>query len=234
MRCWFGLYSPAAICRMEHGIVSDVKQGRHSLRTLTSCGLAVCLGAIPFGVAFGIWRSPFQALVSGLKMPVLIFSTILISAAANTLLAQVLGARLSFRKVLNAMAFAFAITSVMLGSLSPATCFLAMQAPQAGSAEQWIAYRQVLLINSAWIALCGLTGNACLYRLLRGLTSSRATAARVLLSWILMAGLAGSELAWILSPFLAKPGIPVPLINPDAFRGNIFEYVVQTVTGGLR
>jgi len=46
-------------------------------------------------------------------------------------------------------------------------------------------------------------------------------------------GFVGCELSWILSPFLAKPGISVPFINPDAFRSNFFEYLWRTAMGYL-
>jgi hypothetical protein len=169
--------------------------------------------------------------VSGIKMPLLMFATILASAVANTCLAQVLGAKLSFRQVLNAMTLAFAVASLMLGALSPVIWFLASQAPPVGSAGDDIAYRQILLINSSWVGVCGLAGNASLHRLLRQVTGSVRVATRVLTAWLLVAGLAGSELAWLISPFLARPDIAVPLLNPNAFSANIFEYALRALTG---
>jgi hypothetical protein len=110
--------------------------------------------------------------------------------------------------------------------------FFALQIPGPDSPNAMSVYRLLLPAHTAVIGLCGIIGHVRLYQLLRSLTGSTALARRVLGVWILVAGMAGGELSWVFSPFLAKPGIPVPMWNPDAFHGNFFEYLWWT-TGGL-
>jgi hypothetical protein len=174
-----------------------------------------------------------QALYSAVKMPLLILAVTGFSAVINTLLAQVLGARLSFRQVLVCELVGFAITSVLLAALCPLTFFFALQAPPAYSPAAMTSYRTLLLLNTSVVGLCGILGNVQLFRLLAALTGSPRLAGRVLAAWILVAGLTGCELSWLFSPFLARPDIPIPFTNPLAFSSNFFEYVYHAAFGGV-
>ena len=147
----------------------------------------------------------------------------------NIMLAQVLGSGLTSRQVWLCILTSLAIACTLLAALSPVLLFFELQLPSPDSPGAMSIYQAVLLVNTAAVGIAGIIGNIRLYRLLRAMTKSTAVAARVLTSWILVTGLTGCELSWVLSPFLAKPGIPIPLINPDAFNGNFFEYCFRTL-----
>lgn len=166
-------------------------------------------------------------------MPLLILAVTAFSSAINALLAQALGARLSFRQVFVCGLVGFAVTSALLGAVSPVTIFFALQAPPADGLAAMTSYRTLLLINTAAVGLCGLLGYVQLFRLLELLIGSARLAGRVLLSWILVTGLTGSELSWLFSPFLSRPDIPIPFFNPLAFSSNFFEYVFRAAFGGV-
>ncbi len=227
------LQTPAAICRTDDTIVASLAKDRTPLSLTVSCCIALTAGAACYGVAFGIWRSPRQALYSALKMPVLLLSVTAVSMLINMMLAQRLGARLSTRQVATCILMSLTISAVILGALSPVTAFLSLQCPPPRADGAFTVYRFLLLSHTAVVGIAGIAGNIRLYRLLVRLTPSTRIAARVLVSWILVTGLVGCELSWIMSPFLAKPGIPVPFINPNAFSGNFFEYAWRALTGGL-
>lgn len=183
-----------------------------------------------YGAVFGCWRSPQQAAYSAVKMPVFLLAFVILSGGLNMMLANILGLRVTFRQVACAMLINLAITGAILGSLSPAVLVCVAQAPGPESAGALTTYRLLLLAHTAIIGFGGLMGNLRLYRLLCGLTSSRRLAQRVWLCWFLVCVLVGSELSWVISPFLAKPHIPIPFFNPDALKGNFFEYLFNIVT----
>jgi len=227
------LPSPAALCRLDADLVSAMASARAWGKT-TAAGLVYALaGSAVFGAAFGCWRAPLQALYSALKMPVLILAVTGFSAVINTLLAQALGAALSFRQVLGCMLTGFAITSILLAAVAPCTLFFAWQAPPPDSSAALLSYRVLLPLNTAVVGVCGILANLRLFRLLATLTGSSRLAARVLIAWILASGLAGCELSWVLSPFLARPDLPIPFFNPNALTGNFFEYLFKAAFGVL-
>ena len=91
--------------------------------------MTILAGALLYGFAFGLWRAPLQALYSAVKMPVLFFATVVASALLNTMLAQLLGAGLSFRQVCTAMLFGLAVCAAILGALVPVVVLFLLQLP---------------------------------------------------------------------------------------------------------
>jgi len=210
---------------MDDTTVRALAEGRDSGALVWACLATVIVGSACYGAVFGLWRSPVQAAYSAFKMPGLILAVTLGSAAINSMLAQVLGSGLSLRQVCACILLSLAIASALLGALSPVMLFLVLQVPPQDSPQAMTVYRLLLVGHTAAIGLSGIVGNVRLYQLLVALTGSRTISIRVLTAWIMVSGLAGCELSWVASPFLAKPGIPVPLWNPDAFNGNFFEYL---------
>lgn len=217
------LYAPSALCRMDDAIIRAFRLRKGQVSMLIPMLLVVVLGSISYGAVFGLWRSFEQALLSSVKMPILIFSTMLGSGAINILAVNVLGARLSFAQVLNCQLLSFAITAIVLVALSPIALLFVLRVPGPDSVDAFVCYRALLAMHTGVIAFCGVIGNIRLYQLLKVLAPAHA--GRLLCIWLLTSGLVGCELSWIFSPFLAKPGIPIPFLNPDAFHSNFFEYI---------
>ena len=207
----------------------DVVQRLAGPRVRSGTAAAACgwllAGTACYGAVFGIWRSPEQACVSAVKMPLFVFLLVAFSALINVLLANVLGARLSSVQVTLCVLMGLAVTAIILLAVSPIMLFFALQCPPPSALNAMRVYWALLIAHTAVIGVAGVIGNVRLYRLLTRLIPSPNVARRVLASWLLITGLAGCELSWVLSPFLAKPALPVPLLNPNAFTGNFFEYL---------
>lgn len=226
--------SPAALCRLDADLVAALASGSADGKVLAAGVIYALTGSAVFGAVFGCWRAPVQAAYSALKMPVLIFAITAFSAMINTLLARALGAALSFRQVLGCMLTGFAIASILLAAVSPCALFFAWQAPPSNSSDAMTSYRVLLPLNTAVVGACGILANLRLYRLLAALTGSRRLAVRALIAWIMASGLAGCELSWLASPFLARPDLPIRFVNPNAFRSNFFEYLSRTAIGNFK
>lgn len=190
-----------------------------------TCLACICGGTALYGFAFGIWRSPLQALYAALKMPLLFISTVAASGLANIMLTHALGSGLTGRQVLTCIALSMAMAALLLGALSPVALFFALQSPTTSAAYPW-----VLLGHTATVGACGTIGTVRLHRLLKCLTRMPT---RLLVIWFLVSGFVGCQLSWILSPFLAMPDHPEPFFNPAAFSGNFYEYLWRTLFGGL-
>jgi hypothetical protein len=61
--------------------------------------------------------------------------------------------------------------------------------------------------------------------LLTRFSTQRISAIKVLFGWLAGNLLLGTQLCWIMRPFIGSPGLPVQFFRPDAFRGNFFEAV---------
>ena len=51
----------------------------------------------------------------------------------------------------------------------------------------------------------------------------------VLFAWLAGNLLLGSQLSWILRPFIGSPGLPVEFVRPTALKGNFYETVFRSV-----
>jgi len=68
-----------------------------------------------------------------------------------------------------------------------------------------------------------------LLRLLQVLSGSDRIARRVLFAWLASNLFLGSQLCWILRPFIGSPGLPVEFLRPNAFQGNFYETVFRAL-----
>jgi hypothetical protein len=186
----------------------------------------IVLGAGCYGAAMGWWRDPQQALFVAVKCPLIILLTTLGNALTNAMLAPLLGLNLPFRQSFSAILMSFTIAAAILGAFSPLIAFLVWNAPAMTSGVATGAtYNFILLAHVAVIALAGVTGNLRLFQLLAQLGGSRATAFRVLAAWLAGNLFLGSQLSWILRPFIGSPTLPVEFFRKAALHGNFFEAV---------
>lgn len=196
--------------------------------------LVIVVGSGAYGATIGLGRAPLQAIFAAAKFPLLILLTTAGNALLNGMLAQLLGLGISFRQAALAIGTSFAVASLVLAALAPVTLFLWWSVPPFSSAQAVIAHNATLVVHVALIALAGATGNAALFRLLADLSGSRARAAKILAVWLAGNLFLGSQLSWIMRPFVGSPGLPVEFFRADALRGNFYEATWRAVANLLR
>jgi hypothetical protein len=147
------------------------------------------------------------------------------------MLAPLLGLRLSFRASLVTVLMSFAITGAVLGAFSPLALFIVWNCPAMNPdlSLSGGAYNFILLMHVALIAIAGAAGTFRLGQLLRSLSPSPAVARRVLIAWLAANLFLGSQLSWLLRPFIGSPTLPVHFIRATAFQGNFYEAVIGSL-----
>jgi len=189
------------------------------------CAFVILLGSGLYGATVGLWRAPLQALFTAAKFPLLIFSTCAGNALLNGLLAQLLGSGLSFRQTSRAILFSFALTSLILGALSPISLFVLWNTPPLTADATTFGHSVTLVTHVGFIAAAGVIANHRLLCLLARASGGLTTARTVLLSWLGGNFLLGSQLAWIFRPFIGSPQLAVEFFRADPLRGNFYEAV---------
>jgi len=195
------------------------------IREALLCALVILLGSGVYGGTVGLWRAPLQSLYTAIKFPLLIFLTCAGNALLNGMLAQLLGSGLSFRQTSLTILLSFAITAAILGALSPVSLFVLYNTPPLSANTTLVGHSLTLLTHVFFIACAGVIANRRLFRLLTKASGDRRTARTVLLSWLGGNFLLGSQLAWILRPFIGSPGLAVEFLRADPLRGNFYEAV---------
>ncbi len=209
--------------------------GQWSARRFALHVMVIIIGAGLYGAAMGWWRDPQQALYVAIKFPLIILLTTLGNAVLNAMLAPLLGLNLPFRQSGLAVLMSFTIASAILGSFSPVIAFLIWNAPDMAVKNfSGSTYSLILLAHVSVIALAGVTGNVRLFQLLKQLGGSRSVARRVLFAWLAVNLFLGSQLSWILRPFIGSPTLPVEFVRQAAFHGNFFEAVFHSLQQIIR
>lgn len=201
------------------------------IRRALVCVAVICVGAGLYGAAMGSWRSPVQAGFNLVKFPLLLLATALGNALLNGMVAPLLGLNLPFRQSFLLVLMSFTVASLILGSFAPIVLFIVLNTPSlAGPAPVSPAnYAFVLLTQVALIAFAGVVANVRLVRLLEALGGSARLARRVLFAWLAGNLFLGSQLSWILRPFIGSPGLPVQFMREDALHGNFYEAVFRAL-----
>ena len=190
----------------------------------------IILGAGLYGAAMGWWRDPQQALFTAIKFPLVILLTTMGNALINAMLAPLLGLNIPFRQSFSAILMSFTVAAAILGAFSPVLAFMVWNAPPISPESiRGATYNLIKLANVAVIAFAGTTGNTRLFQLLARLGGSRAVALRVLFAWLVINLFLGSQLSWILRPFIGAPNLPVEFFRATALHGNFYENVFQSL-----
>ncbi len=190
-----------------------------------TCIVVILVGSGLYGFTVGLWRAPLQSLYTALKFPLLILLTCAGNAFLNGILAQLLGSDLSFRQTSRTILMSFALTGLILGALSPVSLFVLYNTPPLSSSATVLGHSITLLTHVSFIACAGIIANRRLYSLLEKMSGHRRTARMVLFSWLGGNFLLGSQLAWILRPFIGSPGLAIEFLRDDPLRGNFYEAV---------
>jgi hypothetical protein len=190
--------------------------------------IVMCAGL--YGAAMGWWRDPQQALFTAAKFPLVILLTTAGTALLNAMLAPLLGLNIPFRQSFSAILMSFTIAAAILGAFSPLMAFMVWNAPpMSPETIRGATYSFIKLANVVVIAFAGTTGNARLFQLLTRLGGSRTVALRVLFAWLAVNLFLGSQLSWILRPFIGSPSLPVEFFRATALHGNFYENVFHSV-----
>jgi hypothetical protein len=203
---------------------------RRELGWVAVCLAVIVVGCGLYGATVGLWHAPRQAAYTAIKFPLLVLLTTAGNAMLNGMLAQLLGTGLSFRQTSLAILLSFTLASLIFAAFSPLTLFYLWNMPPLRSGGGFAAMQ---LMHVALIAFAGVVANRRLLGLIRHYAQNEMAARRTLFAWLAGNLLLGSQIAWILRPFVGKPGLPIEFVREDALRGNFFESVFITVMSAL-
>jgi hypothetical protein len=195
------------------------------------CLAAIVVGAGLFGAAMGWWRAPLQAVYAAIKLPLLILLTTLGNALLNGLLAPLLGLNIGFRQTALIILLGFVMAATILGAFAPIVWFVVCNVPSGQSLEILTspAYHFMQLTLVLCIVFAGITANWKLLPLLERLSGNARVAKKVLFAWLAANLLLGSQLCWILRPFIWDPTRPVEFLGQHPMQGSFYETVFEAV-----
>lgn len=204
---------------------------RRHLGLLAVCVSSIVAGAGIYGAVIGSWRDAAQALYTAIKLPMVLLLTTLGNGLLNAMLAPLLGLNVNFKQSLVLVLISFSIASLILAALAPVALFIVWNTPPLGGPTSLSSpeYGFLQLTLAFFIAGAGIAGNVKLLPVLRQWTRNRNVARTVLLAWLAANLFLGSQIVWVLRPFIWDPAGPSAFIGRQYFHGSFYETVFEAI-----
>jgi len=199
---------------------------------LICLAISIVMGAI-YGVEMGatnfLQGSPMDAghkallvLVTAVKVPCLFLLTLLIVWPPIYVSNAFMGARNSWRQITAMLLGGTAISSTMLASMVTVSFFFTLTSRE---------YDFIKLLHVLFFAYAGIVGLIFLQRCIGQLSPSLNTR-RLAFLWLLLYIFVGTQLAWVMRPFVGSPNEPFQVFRPRS--GNFYESVMGSVKELMR
>lgn len=237
------------ILRGESTRLSVLRRGEVPVETGTLTRVIVVL-AMLHGVCMGTFailsdRGPgfAQVAASMVKVPLLFYLTLLVTLPSLYVFNALVGSRLTFSSMFRLLSATLGVNVAVLASMGPIVAFFSACTT---------SYPFMVLFNVAVFAASGFLALAFLLQTLQRLSVARSlehvpelgspeesvgaiepTSDQVLAKhvrtifrlWVVLFGLVGAQMAWVLRPFIGNPDIPFTLFR--ARQSNFFEAVLH-------
>ncbi|MHA3772573.1 hypothetical protein ACXR0O_13640 [Verrucomicrobiota bacterium sgz303538] len=254
MKAWL-----SALDRILRGETTNVGGLKEGLREIPLGGMTVliiCLGAI-YGLGMGSFAlsktggpSFAQFLASAVKVPMLFLLTLVVTFPSLYVFNALLGSRLDLLSVLRLLVAGLAVTLAVLASFGPIVAFFSVSTT---------SYSFMVLLNVAMCAAAGVLGLTFLRQTLHRITLARTATPPpippqpasgalspsaldevagqplgkhvkgVFRCWMVLFALVGSQMAWVLRPFIGQPDVPFTFFrerHANFFIG-VWEHLVN-------
>ena len=212
----------SGLCQGDYELLHQwLKQDPKS--SLLFCLSAIFLGCGSYGFTMGLWQGWEMATYVGIKLPFVIFATLLINGMINGMLAITLGSGISFRQSFQFLLIGFSLMSLILLSLSPITFFVSLHAPspETSGAEQW--HSVTLLTHTFIVAYAGIVSHKSLLGHVKEFASSSKLGAQTFFAWLAGNLFVGAQVSWVMRPFFGSPGLEVQFLRDNPLQGGFYE-----------
>ena len=200
----------------------EIRDGIELSRKLRAMLISSVTFLAIYGAVMGSTHSPWQALSSAIKLPVLFLATLVICAPTLYFFNVLFGSNQSLTQNVALIMTAITVTSVILLSFAPITLFFLLTTSQ---------YQFFKLLNVGFFAIAGIMGILFLNQgmlVVAGEDTEEGCSRRVVfIMWMILYAFVGSQLAWTIRPFVGAPSIPF-----EPFRqlgGNFYTNITASV-----
>ena len=210
------------LLRDRPSFLEEIRNGTKLESKIVALIVASSLFFAIYGAIVGASNGWQQMLLSTVKLPALYLLTLLICLPTLYFFDILFGSQASFKQYAVLSLTTVSVISVLLFSFAPVTLFFLISIRD---------YHFFLLLNVAIFALTGFIGVQLFYRgvksVMRFDEKTPPIRQRLLLFWLVLYGLVGSQLGWTLRPFFGAPGEPFQLFRP--IESNFYAQIITSI-----
>ena len=196
----------------------------------------VCIVGPIYGIAMGSYawvdghrsfsQQTLQMLYSGLKLPLLITTTVAFSFPSFFVLNSLFCLREDFGEAVRAVVSAQAGLVIILASLTPLTVFF--YASNTASAS----YSGAILFNALMFAVASISAQRLLASWYAPLIKKNSRHRSMMVVWIFVFAFVGIQMGYVLRPFIGDPNSPTTFLRENPFENayiRVWELVLDVV-----
>ena len=182
----------------------------------------VCIMGPIYGIAMGSYawvdghrsfeQQIFQMLYSGVKLPLLITTTVFLALPCFFVLNTLLGLREDFGEAVRAVVSAQAGLVIILASLTPLTLFFYVSNTAAPS------YPKAILFNALMFAVASISAQRLLASWYAPLIKKNSRHQSMMVLWIFLFAFVGIQMGYVLRPFIGDPTSPTTFLRENPFE----------------
>jgi hypothetical protein len=213
-------------------IAGDVLRGETASsrrpRAVDASGRTLVWAVVGFGMFYGGVMGAYgglggprmlQVVYSAVKVPVLLFTTFLLSLPSFFVINTLLGLRSDFSRALRALLTTQAGLTIILSALAPYTAFWYISGSR---------YQPAILFNGFMFAVASVSAQWMLRRSYQPLVESNSKHRWMLRAWLVIYVFVGIQMGWVLRPFIGDPALPVQFFREGSWT-NAYEVVLQMI-----
>jgi hypothetical protein len=162
---------------------------------------------------------------TAVKVPILYLVTMVIVLPPIYVSNAFVGARLTLRQMLASILGALAVTVIVLGSMATIAAFFSLTSR---------SYDFIKLLHVGIFAYAGVSGLWYLVKCIRSMLPGgpQKISRGLFILWLVLYMFVGTQMAWVLRPFVGSPGLEFQLFRSRA--GNFYESVMDSATDLFR
>jgi hypothetical protein len=220
-----------SIFRSQKGICDRIIDGDDVWDIILRLSIIIICASGIYGFTMGIRHSYlnlscYQAISSTIKVPFLFYATLMICFPTLHFLGLFLGSKMRMSKSMSVLLLGIAINSVLLGAFSTISMFFFITGSQ---------YRFLMLMHIMIFAFCGAAGLISISRNLtyvrKSVSSDNNTTKSLLSVWMMLYMFVGTQMAYILSPYVGIMKEFIFLRDPE---GNFYTTLFKLITGIIK
>lgn len=177
------------------------------------------------------WMQMFASMV---KVPALFLCTLIVTFPSLYVFNALVGCRLMFGATLRLLVAAIVVHLAVAASLAPIVAFFTLSTT---------SYEFMVVLNIVMLGIGGFVGLGFLLKALRRLAEAAkpvlvntgasptaggddaASANRIFYVWVVIYGLVGAQMGWLMRPFIGHPGVPFAWFRTRG--GSFFESALE-------
>jgi hypothetical protein len=213
------------ILRNRDLFFSEIRDGKAVRQKIIAMLISCFVFLAGYGAVMGAAHSVPQTAASLVKLPTLFLATLAICAPSLHFFNVLFGSNQTVTQTVALILTAISTTAVLLFSLAPITLFFLL------SSSEYVFFK---LLNVVCFVISGGLGVMFLRQGMGIVTETEDsesdgihTRRLIFAIWVVLYGFVGSQMAWVLRPFIGQPDLGFILFSHSG--GNIYTDVIESL-----